>query len=84
MSSDRFTLEERLSSISEIGEMIEDLIYMIGDSPNRVTEDQMLNHLIGMKSTLDIRYERMWIVFEELIKTGVLTNQPSKECKSKT
>jgi len=84
MSNDRFTLEERMTSILDIGDMIEDLMHMIGDSPDTPTEDQIINQLIGMKSTLNIRYERMWMVFEELIKSGVITNQPNEQCKSKT
>ena len=73
--TDRFDLDERISRLLDISENIEDIIYMVGDSPNKPTEDDLLNALIGLKSTLDIRYERMWNTFEELIKNGQITSK---------
>lgn len=77
--TDRFDLEERISRLLDISENIEDIIYMVGDSPNKPTEDDLLNALIGLKSTLDIRYERMWNTFEELIKNGQIKSKQTDE-----
>jgi hypothetical protein len=76
---DRFDLEERISKLLDISENIEDLIYMVGDSPNKPTEDDLLNALIGLKSTLDVRYDRLWNTFEELIKNGQLKSNQIDE-----
>lgn len=76
---DRFDLEDRISKLLDISENIEDLIYMVGDSPNKPTEDDLLNALIGLKSTLDVRYERLWSTFEELIKNGQLKSNQIDE-----
>lgn len=76
---DRFDLEDRISKLLDIDESIEDIIYMVGDSPNKPTEDDLLNALIGLKSTLNIRYERMWNTFEELIKNGQIKSKQTDE-----
>lgn len=74
MTIDRFELEERISSMLSIGENIDDLIYLVGDAEETPTEDEMLNALIGMKSSLDIKYKRLWSTFEQLIKDGTIKN----------
>ena len=70
----RFDLEEDISNLNQIGEDIETMIYAIGDSPNKHTEDQLLNMLIGIKQLHDARYEKMWTTFEHLIKDGTISN----------
>ena len=72
---DRFDLEEAMSNLHQIGEDIETIIYAIGDCPIRHTEDQILNMLIGIKQLHDTRYQKMWNVFEQLIKNGTITNK---------
>jgi hypothetical protein len=64
----RFELEDSMSNLHQIGEDIETIIYAIGDSPIKHTEDQLLNMLIGMKQLHDTRYQKMWDIFEQLIK----------------
>ena len=71
----RFDLEEDMSNLNQIGEDIETIIYAIGDSPNKYTEDQLLNMLIGIKQLHDTRYEKMWTTFEHLIKDGTISNK---------
>ena len=39
---------------------IEFLIYAIGDSDRKYTEDELLNMLIGMNQLHKTRYEMMW------------------------
>ena len=64
----RFELDEAMSNLHQIGEDIETIIYAIGDSPIKHTEDQLLNMLIGIKQLHDTRYQKMWNIFEQLIK----------------
>ena len=70
----RFDLEEALMNLDKVGEDIETIIYAIGDSANKYTEDQLLNMLIGIKQLHDTRYEKMWTTFEHLIKDGTISN----------
>jgi len=71
----RFELEDSMSNLHQIGEDIETIIYAIGDSPIKHTEDQLLNMLIGMKQLHDTRYQKMWNVFEQLIQNGTISNK---------
>ena len=71
----RFELEDAMSNLHQIGEDIETIIYAIGDSPIKHTEDQLLNMLIGMKQLHDTRYQKMWDTFEQLIKNGTISDK---------
>ena len=68
-------LEEAMGRLNHIEQDIEAMIYAIGDSTRRFTEDELLNMLIGMKQLHDTRYQKMWNVFEQLIKNGTITNK---------
>lgn len=70
--NDRFTLEDRLSKILDVEDLIEDLIFKIGDSTSPASEDDILNALIGMKFTMSVRYEQAWRVFEDLIERKII------------
>lgn len=71
----RFDLENAMSNLNLVGEDIETIIYAIGDCPIKHTEDQLLNMLIGMKQLHDTRYQKMWSIFEQLIKDGVISSK---------
>ena len=71
----RFELEDAMSNLHQIGEDIDTIIYAIGDCPIKHTEDQLLNMLIGIKQLHDTRYQKMWDVFEQLIKKGIISNK---------
>jgi|TARA_B110000495_G_C23012697_1_gene599198 hypothetical protein len=64
----RFDLEEAMGEMQATQNDMETMIYAIGDSPIKHTEDQLLNMLIGMKQLNETRYQKMWAIFEELIK----------------
>ena len=71
----RFELEDAMSNLHQLGEDIDTIIYAIGDCPIKHTEDQLLNMLIGIKQLHDTRYQKMWDVFEQLIKEGIISNK---------
>ena len=71
----RFELEDAMSDLHQVGQDIETIIYAIGDSPIKHTEDQLLNMLIGMKQMHETRYQKMWNIFEFLIKKGMISNK---------
>ena len=74
----RFDLEEALMNLDKVGEDIDTIIYAVGDSPTKYTEDQLLNMLIGIKQLHDTRYEKAWNVFEELVHNKTLSNSNSE------
>ena len=71
----RFDLEDAMSDLDQVGQDIETIIYAIGDSPIKHTEDQLLNMLIGMKQMHETRYQKMWNIFEDLVKNGTISNK---------
>lgn len=71
--NDRFDLEEAMGEMLATQNDIETLIYAIGDSPIKHTEDELLNMLIGMKQLNETRYRKMWYIFEQLIKDKKIT-----------
>ncbi len=57
-------LEEAMGRLNHIEQDIEAMIYAIGDSTRRFTEDELLNMLIGMNQLHKTRYEMMWQEYE--------------------
>ena len=52
-------LEEAMGRMNHIEQDIEAMIYAIGDSTRKYTEDELLNMLIGMNQLHKTRYEMM-------------------------
>ena len=75
----RFDLEDAMSKMLDIENEIEDLIYRIGDHPDKATEDNILNVLIGLNELNNTRYTRMWTIFESLIKQGTIKDTQNEE-----
>lgn len=69
----RFDLEEAMGEIAQTPNDIETIMYAYADSPIKATEDDILNMLIGVKQLHETRYQKMWAIFEELIKNKVIT-----------
>lgn len=71
----RFDLEDSISRMLDIDNELDDIIYKVGDSSERPSEDEILNLLIGVKSLNQARYDRMWMIFEQLIKNGTIRSE---------
>ena len=64
-------LEEAMGRMNHIQQDIEAIIYAIGDSARKFTEDELLNMLIGMSDLHKARYEMMWQEHETFTKKSV-------------
>ena len=64
----RFDLEEAMSQLYNMGDDIDIILHAYMDAEVRPTEDDMANMLIGVKALHNARYQKMWEVFETLIK----------------
>lgn len=64
-------LEEAMSNMSNIEDDIDAMIYAIGDSARKYTEDELLNMLIGMSQLHKTRYEMMWQEYAGFTKKNV-------------
>ena len=71
MKKDRFDLETAIMSAWNTSEDI-DLIYHNTDNLelNAKDCDNLQNQLLGLKHINDLRMDRVWNVFEELISQG--------------
>ena len=61
-------LEEAMGRMNHIEQDIEAMLFAIGDSSRRFTEDELLNMLIGMNQLHKTRYEMMWQEYETFKK----------------
>lgn len=66
----RFDLEEAIGEMAQFGSDIDTILHAYMDSPTPATEDEMANMLIGVKQLHEVRYQKMWQIFEVLIKNG--------------
>ena len=57
-------LEQAMGNMSNIQDNIDALIYAIGDSPRKYTEDELLNMLIGMSQLHQTWYDKLWVEYE--------------------
>ena len=57
--------------MSNIQDDIDALIYAIGDSPRKYTEDELLNMLIGMSQFHKTRCDSMWQEYENFKTNSV-------------
>jgi hypothetical protein len=53
-------LEEAISNVWAVKEDIELLIWRFVDHPERMTEDEIWNHLAGIVSNFDLKCEKLW------------------------
>tara|TARA_R110002110_G_scaffold384277_1_gene595873 strand:+ start:120 stop:365 length:246 start_codon:yes stop_codon:yes gene_type:complete len=69
-------LEDKIMSVWGTAEDIDTLLYRYLDSPaERLTEDDISNTLLGIKTLHDQRCQKLWDAFEEVLanldeKTG--------------
>lgn len=73
---DRFDLEEAIQKMGMVEEDIESIMYAFSDAPTAFvghpSEDQILNMLIGAKELHKVRQEKLFHIFEDLIKNKII------------
>lgn len=69
---DRFDMEDRIMSSSQIIDELENLLYLVGDRPEPATEDEIMNSIIGMIEQSHIRHDRLFNTFAVLIEQGTI------------
>ncbi len=69
MKYNRFDLEEAIMEAWNTTECdIEGLGYAHFDTPKGLTEDELMNALTGLKQNHNFRMQKVWDVFEQIIK----------------
>ena len=67
---DRFDLEDSLMKVEQISEDLNLIAKMFCDRATKITEDEMVNVLIGISEMHKYRCEEMFSIFEKMISTG--------------
>jgi len=60
--------EKVMSDMSDIDDELEILLYAVGDSRVRPTDDQIMNMIIGIKEMQKFRYLQLQDGYENLIR----------------
>lgn len=70
--TDRFDLEQNIMRCWNVTEDI-DLLYENVMENSDMTTDDIANALLGMKQLYEMKFEKLWANFEQLIKDKKLT-----------
>ena len=70
--------ESDMSDTHNIFNELETILYKVGDSPRKYTEDELMNMLIGVIELHKVRYEKMWTSWNNL-----QVNRLSKKTKDR-
>ena len=66
---DRFDLEDRIMVAWQTSDDLEDILHAHFDSKKGpLSEDELMNALQGLQTSHDIRMQRLWETFEQIIK----------------
>lgn len=71
----RFDLEDAMCQMNTTGDDIDTILHSYMDAKIQPTEDDMSNMLIGVKALHNARYQKMWEIFEALIKNKTITDK---------
>lgn len=72
-SVSRFDLEQQIMECWNVAEDIENLRWAMLDSKGGMSEDDVDNYLLGMKTMYHIKFEKLFDTFEKLIQQGDLS-----------
>tara|TARA_B110001454_G_C12556419_1_gene365750 strand:+ start:392 stop:607 length:216 start_codon:yes stop_codon:yes gene_type:complete len=70
---DRFKLEELITSARQIGEDLQVVMQGQFDRKKGLTEDQIMNMIIGMQELHECRCDMLWECYEQMVKEGKIT-----------
>lgn len=62
--------EDDMTQMYNLQDELETILFAVGDSPTKPTEDQLMNMLIGVIELHRTRYEKMWMSWNAIEKKG--------------
>lgn len=73
----RFDLEAQIQKCWAITDELDDLYKLVGDSPDFAgipsrVEDELMNHLLGLKTIYDRKFDALWTMFEKMVQEEVI------------
>ena len=77
---DRFDLETAITDVLWVAKDIDNLLWRIMDSPDGpMTEDDLANFLIGLKTVLSLRGEVLWDTYCQFLELDHYKRRNSNE-----
>jgi hypothetical protein len=73
-SIDRFDLEQEIMNCWQIKEDLDTLLHAYMDGP-KMTEDEVSNVILGLSSLYQLKFQKCWDTFEQLLKNGGFSNK---------
>lgn len=70
---DRFDLEQQIMKCWNVTDDINTLYEGVMDSYPEMTTDQIANALLGMHQLYELKFNKLFSTFEQLIKEGKIT-----------
>ena len=72
-------LESDMAGLYDLHDALETIIYAVGDSEIRPTEDQLMNMLIGVIELHKWRYDKLWQTYNAFCKNRSLGEYEESE-----
>jgi hypothetical protein len=73
-SIDRFDLEQDIMNCWQIKEDLDTLLHAYMDGP-KMSEDQVANVILGLSSLYQLKFQKCFDTFEQLLKNGGFTTK---------
>jgi hypothetical protein len=73
-SIDRFDLEQDIMNCWQIKEDLDTLLHAYMDGP-KMSEDEVANVILGLSSLYQLKFQKCFDTFEQLLKNGGFTSQ---------
>ena len=70
MKYDRFKLEELITSTRQVGDDLQVMMERQFDTKKGLTEDQIMNMIIGIQQLHECRCDALWDYMEKMIEQG--------------
>ena len=71
---DRFDLEQHIMQAWITSEDLDLFLWKLMDAPEEMSEDDIANMLIGIKSIHEARMNKLWHCFEEMVAQGKIAS----------
>ena len=68
MKKDRFDLEQEIMECWNVTKDIQNLYY----ASESMTEDQLLNYLLGLEAIYEVKFNKLWNTFEQCVSNKKL------------
>lgn len=76
-SIDRFDLEQDIMECWSVVEDIKTLSWRYSDASPPMSEDDLMNYLLGLQTIYQIKFEKLFDTFEQCIKNNTLKDGPT-------